>query len=291
MKKSMAFSVTIWLLAAVAGNALPAPDIAPANLFPEIDGWQKRGESESYSPENLYQYIDGAAENFLSYGCQRLQVQDWSNKSGQALSAEIYFHGSLENAFGMYSSEKPAVGDYFSLGSEGYAETGILNFFCSAYYVKLSAFGLGAGSGPALRVLGQAIAMAIDPGAAMPEMLRVFPAVGKVVHSERFILNNFMGHEFLHSAFTADYLLNGQNFLLFVIDAGSEAAARAMLEKYAALERGKPQPVLPPGGTQTIHDPYNGPVRIFWQGRFICGGRAPASEETIAGLARNLPKQ
>jgi hypothetical protein len=122
-------------------------------------------------------------------------------------------------------------------------------------------------------------------------MLQAFPGTGKIAHSERFILNNFLGHEFLRAAYTADYMVNGQNFQLFVLNAGSEAAARTALEKYAALERGQPQPVLPPGGTLTIHDPYNGPVRILWQGRFICGGRAPASEETIAGLARNLPKQ
>jgi hypothetical protein len=280
------------MLAAIAAGAWRPQGIDPAGMFPEIDGWQKKGECESYSPENLYQYIDGAAENFLGYGCQRLLVQNYANKSGQALSAEIYSHGSLENAFGMYSSEKPAAGNYFSLGSEGYAEAGILNFFCSAYYVKLSAFGLGADSEPTLRKLGQAMAEIIDPKAAMPAMLQVFPGVGKIAHSERFILSNFLGHDFLRTAYAADYLVDGQKFQLFVIDGGSEASARAVLENYAALAREKPAPAVRPG-LLTINDPYNGPMRIFWQGRFICGcnGRAPAAEETIALLGRNLPKQ
>ncbi|MCX6556994.1 MAG: hypothetical protein NTW95_06115 [Candidatus Aminicenantes bacterium] len=304
MKKGKVLAATICLLAAIAANALRAQGIDPAGMFPEIDGWQKKGECESYSPENLYQYIDGAAENFLGYGCQRLLVQNYANDRGQALSAEIYFHGSLENAFGMYSSEKPAAGDYFSLGSEGYAEAGILNFFCSAYYVKLSAFGLGTDSEPALRKLGRAIAVAIDPSAAMPGMLRVFPSAGKIAHSERFILNNFLGHDFLRAAYAADYLVHGQKFQLFVIDAGNEASARAVLEKYAALEKEKPgtdAAVQPHKGTDvtvqpgalTINDPYNGSMRILWQGRFICGsnGRAPAADETIVALARNLPRQ
>jgi hypothetical protein len=290
MKKGNVLAATVCWLTAIA---LWPQGAGPAGMFPEIDGWQKKGECESYSPENLYQYIDGAAENFLSYGCQRLLVQNWANDRGQVLSAEVYFHGSLENAFGMYSSERPAAGDYFSLGSEGYAEAGILNFFCSAYYVKLNAFGLGADSEPALRRLGLAMAAAIDPNAAMPGMLQVFPGAGKIAHSERFILNNFLGHDFLRTAYAADYQVDGQNFQLFVIDAGSEAAARVMLEKYTALEREKPASVLAPGEALTIGDPYNGPMRILWQGRFICGsnGRSPATAATIAALAGNLPKQ
>ncbi|MCX6554475.1 MAG: hypothetical protein NTZ12_05595 [Candidatus Aminicenantes bacterium] len=288
----MGISASVWLLATIAGSALRAQAVDPAGMFPEIDGWRKKGESESYSPENLYQYIDGAAENFLSYGCQRLLVQNYGNDRGQVLSAEIYFHGSLENAFGMYSSEKPATGDYFSLGSQGYAEAGILNFFCSAYYVKLSAFGLAAEEQPILRELGRAMAAAIDPGATLPEMLQAFPGAGKIANSERFILNHFLGHDFLHAAYTADYLINGQNFQLFIIDAGSEAAAHFMLEKYVALDRVNPGQKIQPG-MLTVNDPYNGPIRFVWQGRFICGsnGRTPVAEEIIAALARNLPSQ
>jgi hypothetical protein len=280
-----------------------------AKLFPDIIGWQKKGTAEIFTPENLYEYIDGAAENFLNYDFKQLAVQNYVNTRGQALSAEIYFHGTAENAFGIYSSEKPVVGNYFELGSQGYAEAGILNFLCSAYYVKLSGFDLGSNDQNILAALGRALASAIGNKTGLPQIVRAlasaignktglpqivraFPGAGKIANSERFILNNFLGHDFLHSAYTADYRVDGQIFQLFIMDAGSEGQARATLEKYIVLDKGKPVLNIQPGGL-TINDPYNGPIRIFWRGAFICGclGQTPAAMEYIAALAKNLPTQ
>jgi hypothetical protein len=263
-----------------------------AQLFPDIAGWEKKGAVEIFSPENLYEYIDGAAENFLNYDFKQLAVQNYAKAQGQALSAEIYFHGTAENAFGIYSSEKPTAGNYFDLGSQGYAETGILNFICSAYYVKISGFKLGLEGQNIMTNLGRALAGKIDAKAALPKILQAFPGAGKKANSERFILNNFLGHDFLHSAYTADYRVGGQNFQLFMINAGNETKARAMLEKYAALDKEKPGQKIQPG-IMNINDPYNGPLHILWQGKFICGSgsQTPAAAEFIAELARNLLKQ
>lgn len=262
-----------------------------AVLFPDIAGWQKKGATETFFPENLYKYIDGAAENFLNYDFKQLAVQNYANDQGQALSAEIYFHGTPENAFGIYSSEKPAVGKYFELGSQGYAEAGILNFLCSAYYVKLSGFELGQDGQDVLATLGRAMVSKIGAKAALPKILQAFPGAGKIPNSERFILNNFLGHAFLHAAYVADYQVEGQNFQLFIISAGSEKEARIMLEKYAALAKEKTQHNIQPGGL-TINDPYNGPIQIFWRGKFICGssGQNDSSAEYLSTLSNLLPK-
>jgi len=302
MKKPGALAKGVLLLVGFCGAVLSGQTPDPAGLFPEIADWQKKGAVENYLPENLYEYIDGAAENFIGYDFKQLAVQNYANDKGQALSVEIYFHGTAENAFGIYSSEKPRAGNYLELGGQGYVEAGVLNFVCAAYYVKISAFELGDKGQDVLTHLGRALADRIDARASLPQILRAFPGAGKITHSERFILNNFLGHDFLRAAYTADYRVNGQNFQLFVIHAGSEAAARAMLEKYVALEKKHPAPpvnshkgtdVAVQPGAMTVNDPYNGTVRLFWQGRFICGssGRDLAAAETIAALTRNLAKQ
>ena len=280
------------VLGFLAAASLLGQSADSSGLFPDIAGWQKKGAAEIYAPENLYEYIDGAAENFLSYDFKKLAVQNYANDKGQALSVEIYFHGSLENAFGIYSSEKPLAGNYLEIGSQGYSEAGILNFFCAAYYVKISGFELGDKDQDVLTNLARTLAGRIDPRAALPEILQAFPGTGKIANSERFILNNFLGHDFLRAAFVADYLAGGQKFQLFIIDAGSEAEARAMLEKYAALDKENPAPVIKPGEL-TINDPYNGLLRIFWQEKFICGSssRNQAAAEFIAATARNLTRR
>lgn len=291
MKGHMAMFMGILLTAGLAGVFLPAQATDPAGLFPELAGWLKKGAVESFVPENLYEYIDGAAENFLNYDFRQLAVQGYG-KGQKSLSAEIYFHGTPENAFGIYSSEKPLAGNYLAIGGQAYAEEGVLNFVSAAYYVKLNAFGLGAEDGDVLPTLAQQIARAIGGKNGLPQILQAFPLEGKRANSERFILNNFLGHDFLRAAYAADYLVNGQSFQLFVISAGSKDKAHAMLEKYAALDKVKPGQGIQPGELM-INDPYNGPIRLLWQDEFICGsgGQAPAAAEYIASLARKLAGQ
>jgi hypothetical protein len=304
--------VTIAFFAVLAAHAAGTTDQSRplASFFPQLQGWRMDGKTEIFLPETLYEHINGAAENFLNYDFMQLAVQNYV-KDKKSLSAEIYFHGAPENAFGIYSSEKPRAGDYLTIGGQAYAEAGVLNFVSDAYYVKLNGFGLGPEDEAILTSLAQRIAQAIAGKNGLPKILETFPAAGKLDNSERFILNNFLGHAFLRSAYVADYLVNGQNFQLFIISAGSEEKARAMIEKYAALDKGKPGlEIQSPNGTDaavqprkgtdaavqpvmlTINDPYNGPMRLFWQGKFICGSasQSPAAgallEEIIKKLAR-----
>ncbi|MCG2812839.1 MAG: hypothetical protein L6428_15510 [Candidatus Aminicenantes bacterium] len=288
--------VNLIIISIFAGLALQSGLAAPSrplpSLFPELPGWQKQGKAETFLPETLYEHINGAAENFLGYDFEQLAVQNYENGQKQTMIAEIYFHGRLENAFGIYSSEKPLAGDYFPIGSQGYAEEGVLNFFCDAYYVKLNSFDLGRQGKAVLTALAENIAAAIGGKNVLPEMLAAFPAPGKIPHGERYILHNFLGHDFLHSAFTADYEQQGAKFQLFIIRAGSEENAAALLQKYAALDKKNPAPVVKPG-LLTINDPYNGPIRLSWRGELIWGmvGPQAAADALLETMAEKLAKQ
>ena len=288
--------VKLFVISIIAGLALQSGLAAPAlplpSLFPELPGWQKQGKAEIFLPETLYEHINGAAENFLGYDFEQLAVQNYGNDQKQTMIAEIYFHGRSENAFGIYSSEKPLAGDYFPIGSQGYAEEGVLNFICDAYYVKLNSFDLGRQGKPVLTALAENIAAAIGGKNVLPEILAAFPASGKIPHGERYILHNFLGHDFLHSAFTADYEQQGVKFQLFIIRAGSAENAAALLQKYAALDKKNPSPVIKPG-LLTINDPYNGPIRLSWRGELIWGMAGPtaAADALLESMAEKLAKQ
>ncbi len=278
----------IWLTACWLA-ILPAQEREMSALFPELAGWLKNGSAETFVPENLYKYIDGAAENFLAYDFRCLAVQNYVNKEEQAISAEIYLHATPENAFGIYSSEKPLAGNYFSIGSQGYSEEGILNFICDAYYIKLNGFDLGPGGPELLKALAERIAHGIGGRNTLPGILGAFPAQGRVENSERFIAGNFMGHDFLRSAFTADYTLAGQKFQLFIMKAGDENEARARLQRYTALDKANTVPNVLPGDL-LIHDPYNGTVQLRWRGKFIWGavGQAPGAAAYLDVIELNL---
>jgi hypothetical protein len=280
-----------WILVLFIPSGLlcQSPDLN--KLFPEITDWQKKGVGEFYTPENLYQYIDGAAENFLNYDFKKLAVQNYLNAQGQSLTVEIYDHGTAENAFGIYSSEKPLAGNFNALGAQGYEEEGILNFHCAAYYVKLNGFDLGSGGKDFLAAIARNIVRNIGGPCTLPDILKAFPLQGKIPNSERFISKNFLGQNFLHSVFSADYDLQAQKFQLFIIRALDSKDARTMLQKYSALDKEKNGKEIKPGPL-IINDPYNGPVRLFWRGTFIWGitGQATAAGELVDEIGRNLPQ-
>jgi hypothetical protein len=166
-----------------------------------------------------------------------------------------------------------------------------LNFICDAYYVKLNGFDLGPGGPEILNALAEKIARGIGGSNALPEVLGAFPAPGRIANSERFIADNFLGHDFLRSAFTADYSPAGQKFQLFIMKTGDENEARALLQRYVALDKtNMTQKVLP--GDLMIHDPYNGIVQLRWRGKFIWGaiGQVADAAEYLDLIEQNLKK-
>lgn len=282
-------------LAIIVAASLPLASTAQAGdvaaLLPDLQGWQKDGTAETFMPENLYEHINGAAENFLAYGFAKLAVQNYTNEKGQEISAEIYFHGTPENTFGIYSSEKPLAGNYIRVGAQGYVEEGVLNFIRGSFYVKLNGFDLGAAGADILKALATKIAQALPGGDGLPPLLAAFPIAGKVAHSERYLAGNFLGHEFLLPAFTTDYERQGRKFTLFIMKADNDGKARALLQRYVALDKENPAAKISPGNL-IVHDPYNGLVRLFWQGAYILGatGQAPETTDFFNEIADHLTR-
>ena len=273
-------------LAAAPQAQAALPDLAA--LLPDLEGWRRDGGLRLFGPDTLFEHINGAAENFLACGFELLAVQDYAGEAGQSLSAEIDFHGTPENAFAIYSSERPLAGAYLALGSEGYHEEGVLNFISDAYYVKLNAFDLGAQGDEALQALAAAIAARINGHNALPPELAFFPAAGRIAHSERYVPGNFLGHEFLGAAFVVDYERGGRKFRLFLM---SPVDPAAVLRRWAALDKGFAGEVKP--GALRLSDPYNGPLRLVWQRGHIGGsiGEGKEIDAALDELVASLPWQ
>ena len=246
--------------------------------FPDISGWTKNGDPAVYGPENLYEYIDGAAENFLNYDFQELAMLTYEDRQKHTLTVEIYRHRSPETAFGIYSSEKPLKGNYFPVGTQGYYEDGVFNFYTGPYYIKMTAFDLSGQDKPIFLDFGNKISDRIGPQPGAPPELALFPSEGKIVNSERFILKNFLGHPFLHSGYIADYEKQEKKFQVFLVRADDEAEARSMENQFLAAAA-KPGIPPAPAALYEFTDPYNGRISLVRQEFFIAGTlNAPAME-------------
>ncbi|MHB9098605.1 MAG: DUF6599 family protein, partial [Syntrophales bacterium] len=90
--------------------------------FPEMAGWKQSGEIQIYSRENLYDYIDGAADLYLKYDFQELKVADYENDRKASVTIEVYRHKTPVHAFGIYSQERLGDANYLDIGAQGYGE-------------------------------------------------------------------------------------------------------------------------------------------------------------------------
>ena len=143
-----------------------------AGLLPEpAEAGAKPASERQFYSSDLYKYIDGAADAFLSFDLVAMSHQEYETKDAD-VTVDIYDMGKPLNAFGMYAAERSPNYHFLPLGVEGYVSDFILNFFQGQYYVKLSAFSNAGKSAPDLAPWAQAISAKIGERSRCP---RPFP--------------------------------------------------------------------------------------------------------------------
>lgn len=237
-------------------------------VFPEMAGWRILEKPQTFSPKNLYEYINGAADLYLSYEFQELNMAEYRNEKKATVTVEIYRHKNPTLAFGIYSQERLANAKFLDIGAQGYQEPMVLNFVTGPYYVKINGYNTGAEDEKIMLTFGRKVEEMLGGKTPLPNILSSFPQEGKKKNSEKFISKDFLGYSFFHSGFTAEYELSGKKFKIFVIEGQVQDDCRAMMEKYLSQtgNRGKVSE-----GPYRLKDKYHGEIDLFWKGRFIWG--------------------
>jgi hypothetical protein len=235
---------------------------------PRVGDWKLSEKFQAFNPENLYDYIDGGADNYLSYDFKDLLVATYEKTDNKYITVEIYNHKGLPQTFGIYSSEKPSDAMYEIIGAQGYVGTDMCNFFTGNYYVKISTHETTADIPVLLKKIASELANKLVAHAEYPKILAAFPATGKVENSEVYIHTNFLGYEILHSAYQVNYQKSDKIFKMFVIETKSEDEAKLMLEGYAKAIKAS---FSGSEGINEFKDPYNGVILMEWKGKYIWG--------------------
>src|SRR3990172_8008461 len=237
--------------------------------FPEATGWKQSGEIQTFVPKTLFEYINGAADLYMSYDFEELKVAEYVNEKKASVIVDVYRHATPTYAFGIYSQERLPNTNFLNIGIQGYVETNLLNFLMGTYYVKINSFNTGTDDREVLLTFAKKVADHLGEKGSFPSLLATFPREGKVKNSEKFISKKFLGYSFLHSAFTADYEVAGEKFKLFLIERGDEKECRDMIQKYLD-QTGKTAENVSEG-RHAISDPHHGEIDLYWQGAYLWG--------------------
>jgi hypothetical protein len=314
-------AVQVGLLAAAAlvsaAASKPGTDSNPAaptaaSLFPKIEGWKISDGPTTYTPETLFEYIDGGAESFLQFDFQDLASASYAQdgvrrgekrKSSRAsqssdstgagkpeVTVDIYHHRDAVRAFGMYTEERPAGTTLLPIGVEGYAGPDYLEFVVGSYYVKLVQSG---GKQPSvLRWFADKLAAGLPGTREAPAVLKCFPDRGKRLRAEKLAARDFLGQSFLHDAVAVPYQVEGATFRLFVVQGKDSAEVRAMVKRYRAVGKSDAGgDSVGPQGAATVKDPLNGEVVLQWKGRWLWGAvdqPCAARQALVEELGRSL---
>lgn len=260
--------------ATVLGASLPGTPVID-RLIPasnEIAGWARDGEPLRYGAEGLWEYIDGSAENFLSFDFREVAVQDYLSGAGAGLKVEIYEHASPLMAYGIYAQMRSPDLAFLDIGNEAFADEYSVNFWKGPFYVRVAVFDVSEELDAAMKTFASAIAAKIPEAGSLPPEVSCFPADGLVARDTRYLTQGVLGREKYPPAFVATYRWENETAKLYLSPLADSAAARAAYDWYAREAPGESRLVEAAGGTclqSTCKDPYQGAVMSFQFGRWF----------------------
>jgi hypothetical protein len=230
--------------------------------LPDLKGYKKTTNYPVYLPQNLWDYINGAADTYLAYGFADLHVAEYK-KGKNVIKLEIYRLGNNIMAFGIYSTERSSSFRFLNLGSQGYIADGAFNFFKGSYYVKIRTYSKKENTLKSAESLAFKVSDMIAGASEMPSVLSLFPERGKKINEETFINESVLGHKFLNNAFRATYELGTDVFSIFIMENNTPAMTRESVNAYltaTGTETGDSE-----NGRYLLKDGYNGPIFLAWK--------------------------
>jgi hypothetical protein len=212
-------------------------------LIPEGSGdFEKWGKTQIYDRKNLFDYMNGGAELYLSYDFQRLLVQKYKAKERE-ITLEVYHMETPEDAFGIFSLEQE--GEVSQIGDKAFYSSGLLKFWKDNFFVRIMDISGDDKLKDAILELGGKIGKQINQKGKSPELLSKLPQEGLIPNSEKFfhkqiVLNNlyFLSTENLlnlnekTSAVMADYSISKMSLKLLLISYPDSSQAKFALEKF-----------------------------------------------------------
>lgn len=258
------------------------------SYLPAIPGWTISEKVEIFSPDNLFDRINGAAPLFIENNFREMTSMEYTNADNY-ITIQAYRHATPEDAFGMYASERSPDLTFFPFAGEAQGDDSSVFFFAGNIYVKMWCSSSENISG-ILQSIAKGLSEKIDPKAGYPDILKKFPTEDKIVHSESYITSSYIGHEFLKCVYTAKYKKDGKSFQVFIVDGKTKEGAKEILDKYFTFTK---QPLDHQEGKLLITDRYNGDIPVIWKNQYIIGvfsedGNVITDDDFLTGISSRL---
>jgi hypothetical protein len=167
-----------------------------AQGLPEaIDNWNKSSDFAVYDSDDLYTYINGGAELYISYQFINLVSLFYVNEEDEEINIDIFDMGSSQNAYGVFSHSRETTDDFVGTNIESEYAGGLLTFWKGQYYVSILAYPETESKKLVVQELARKISERIQGASVTPQLVGLLPEEGLQPYSIKY----FSHHTWLNS--------------------------------------------------------------------------------------------
>ena len=262
-----------------------------------VGGWQL-SENHHYLPENLYNYINGAADLFVSYGFIKLVGAEYVSGPGKQenLVVDIYDMGSKLNAFGIFQSKRDPASKSLKIGAGAFGGKRYVFFYKDRFYVEIQSYLPNGKDGDIAVMMAQKVAGEIPGNCIPPFELNYLPDASRVAGSEVYITGGILGHAFLDKGLVSDYTIGDGVVKAFVAFFPSREHAVEALDQYKRYinAAGETWQLLNGFGERGFfsREPYQKTVLVAQMSHFVVGvanlSHAEKGKELLKRIMREI---
>jgi hypothetical protein len=184
-------------------NGQTIPQNLKGLLPNKIAGWDVENGDNLYNSNNLYEYINGGAELFLSYGFKQMIARIYSSPGQPDILVDLFDMGESKNAYGVFSYSRENEDSSFGQGSQ--YSPGLLLFWKDRFYVSILFSPPTEEAKKAAFLIAREIESSIKTQGALPDVLNFLPKEKLIKKSIRY----FRHYIWLNSY----YFISNENIL------------------------------------------------------------------------------
>ena len=250
-----------------------------------VSGFEQSGPKRLYTPDNLFDYRDGAAEGYLIYSFTQMKGIDC--KSGSTIiSIDVSDMTDAESAYGMFSVNRDPRQPVAKTGMGAQVMPQSLLLAKGKYFVEIVETDGSTDSDQTanLRAFAEKIEPLLEGRSTPPEEFSWF--VPDSQESAKLVPESVLGLKVLKRGYVARYT-TGQAFI--VVEQSPEFATEAMNKLRARFETSTPVKLA--DEAFALKAPYLDGICIFRKGRIIAGyANLPDPQSATAEAAKLLER-
>jgi len=270
-------------------------------------GWELYDKVMQFTPESLYEQINGRAEYYLAYDVIGMLFANFekSTDKDDFIDLSIYDMGTPTNAFGVFAGERPLEATRVKLGRDAYRMGANHYIFQGRYYIQVTAadntdelrqvcMDLAARVTDLLQDSGQpegfwvgkpGVALSLRETPTFPPTerseekgdiwgLTALPKTNRVPQSVQYFLVDALGLDFMRNTYTAKYYKGNSIVSIFLSQQDSPESARETVTKFKehASLYGKGVDILSVDDIELVSCDMDGSYDVVFQkGRLVAG--------------------